>query len=140
MVMQISNNRLALPFVAMALLLSGGAAQAVSKTSEQQLEETLAGYTAGEPVNCISQYLVRDVKIFDKTALLYEMSGDRYYLNIPESGARSLDHWDVLVTENWTSQLCNGDIVKLWDSTSRMETGFVGLGKFIPYTKSVEYE
>lgn len=124
----------------LALLSAAGAAEAASKSPQDQLTEKLAGYTAGEPVDCIPQYAIQSVKVYDKTALLYEMNGDKYYLNIPDIGAKSLDDRDVLVTEHWTSQLCNVDIVKLWDPASRMETGFVGLGKFIPYTRTKEYK
>lgn len=123
-----------------ALLAMAGTAEAAAKTPKEQLQEKLAGYTAGEAVSCIPQYAIQSVKVYDKTALLYEVSGDKYYLNIPDTGASSLDDSDILVTENWTSQLCNVDIVKLWDPGSRMQTGFVGLGKFIPYTKTKEYK
>lgn len=124
----------------LALCSTAGTAYAAGKSPQDQLQETLSGYTAGEPVNCIPQYAIQSVKIFDKTALLYEMAGDKYYLNIPDTGAKTLDDQDVLVTENWTSQLCNVDIVKLWDPGSRIVTGFVGLGKFIPYTRTREYK
>lgn len=126
--------------IPMALLSVASSASAAAKSPKDQLQETLSGYTAGEPVNCIPQYAIQSVRIFDKTALLYEMNGDKYYLNIPDTGANDLDDRDVLVTENWTSQLCNVDIVKLWDPGSRMVTGFVGLGKFIPYTRTREYK
>lgn len=121
---------------AILMAVASSAAQAETRTPQQKLDETLAGYTAGEPVNCISQYAIQDVEVFDKTALLYNMNGDRYFLNIPDAGANSLDKWDVLVTENFGSQLCSVDIVKLWDPGTRMQTGFVNLGKFIPYTKN----
>ena len=41
----------------------------------------------------------------------------------------------MLVTKTTGSQLCDLDIVRLLDRSTRFETGFVGLGKFVPYTK-----
>lgn len=136
--MRIARKIITASATATALIFGSGMGQAASKTPQEKLDETLAGFTAGKPVNCISQYAIDDVEIFDHTALLYKVGSDKYYLNIPVSGASSLDNWDVLVTESYSSQLCNVDTVKLWDPSSQMETGFVGLGKFIPYTKAEE--
>ena len=64
------------------------------------------------------------------------MSGNgTIYVNRPASGASSLDSSDILVTRTSTSQLCNVDIVRLMDSTTSFETGFVGLGDFVPYAR-----
>jgi hypothetical protein len=41
----------------------------------------------------------------------------------------------VLVTDTHSSQLCSIDIVRLYDPMARMQTGFVGLGDFVPYSK-----
>lgn len=104
--------------------------------AQERLDNTLSGYTAGKPQSCISQYSIDSVDVFDGIGLLYKTSGNRYYLNIPTSGASALDDQDVLVTDNWSSQLCSVDTVRLWDPLSRMTTGFVNLGPFIPYTKA----
>lgn len=130
----------ALSLCAVSLLAVGGNAQAAQKTPETKLQETLAGYTAGEPENCIQQFAIQSVQVFDKIGILYKMSGKKYFLNVPDLGLSSLDDNYVLVTDTRSSQLCNVDIVKLWDQGSRMETGFVGLGKFVPYTKNAAEE
>jgi hypothetical protein len=58
------------------------------------------------------------------------------WVNRPLGGARSLDEWDVLVTRQFSNQLCRGDVVRLYDSASMMQTGAVFLGEFVPYRRA----
>jgi hypothetical protein len=117
-----------------ALLLSTSAAAAPRLQPEQQLARAIEGRVAGEPVNCINLRNVRSTKIIDRTAIVYE-AGNTVYVNRPRNGARSLDQWDVLVTKTHSSQLCSIDVVQLYDTGSRMQTGFVFLGDFVPYRR-----
>jgi len=100
---------------------------------EAKLAKALEGRVAGAPVECIQLRDIRSSQIIDGTAIIYD-TGARLYVNRP-SGASSLDDNDILVTNTHSSQLCNVDIVRLYDNASHIERGFVGLGKFVPYTK-----
>ena len=51
------------------------------------------------------------------------------------AGAETLDDHDILVTRIFGSQLCDNDVVRLLDRGSRMESGAVFLGEFVPYRK-----
>lgn len=121
----------------LALLLGGLllAAPAYARVSpEQALEKAIEGRVAGEPVSCINLRRIRSSQIIDRTAIVYDM-GSVVYVNRPRSGARSLDHWDVLVTRPFSSQLCSIDVVELYDPSVGMQTGLVFLGDFVPYRK-----
>lgn len=100
------------------------------------LAKEIEGRTPGEPVKCLNQRDIRSTRIIDGTAIVYETNGGVIYVNTPQGGASSLDKWDVLVTNTHSSQICDIDIVQLYDSTSRMNSGFVNLGKFVPYRKA----
>lgn len=100
------------------------------------LAKELEGRTPGKPVKCLNQRDIRSTRIIDRTAIIYETGGGVIYVNTPKGGASSLDKWDVLVTETHSSQLCDIDIVRLYDATSRMSSGFVNLGEFVPYRKA----
>jgi hypothetical protein len=129
----------------LALAVSAGAASAQAAPSkavserqakaETRLAKALEGRVAGEPVRCIRLNQLRSSQIYDRTAIVYEGLGGVLYVNRPRSGAQSLDRNDVLVTRTSTGDLCSIDIVTLWDSTSRIQSGFVGLGEFVPYKK-----
>ncbi|HEY7808877.1 MAG TPA: hypothetical protein VIA98_00685 [Allosphingosinicella sp.] len=128
--------RLLSSLLVVAAMISPAAGQAASRRApEAQLQDEIAGKVAGEPVDCIDSTHIRSMRVIDGTAIVYEI-GRITYVNRPASGARSLDRWDTLVTESHSSQLCSRDTVRLVDSASRMQTGLVFLGKFIPYRKA----
>jgi len=117
------------------LLMTGVAADAKPrKTGEEKLAKLLEGRVAGTPVDCIYMPTVRSSQIFDKTAIVYD-AGNVVYVQRPRVGAESLDDGDVLVTKLTSSQLCSIDTIQLLDRTSYFYHGFVGLDKFVPYSK-----
>jgi len=127
--------RKSLPLILAAAMLPAASLHAAPRlSSEAQLARELEGRTAGKPVDCISLRQVRSSRIIDDTAILYDMGGT-IYVNRPRAGAESLDRWDTLVTKLYSDRLCSIDTVRLYDSSSRMETGFVFLGDFVPYRR-----
>ena len=131
-----SATKLAMVAAAGVLMLAaGGAADARPRlTGEEQLAKLLEGRVAGEPVNCISMPNVQSSRVIDKTAIVYG-SGSTIYVQRPRSGAETLDSDDILVTQLTTSQLCSIDTVQLRERNGYFWRGFVGLDKFVPYTK-----
>ena len=101
----------------------------------EQLAKALAGRVAGKPVSCIDPRLNSETQIIDKTAILYG-SGRTIYVQRPDN-ASALDDDDILVTElRGSGQLCDIDVVKLHDRSGGWYRGFVGLRKFVPYTRA----
>ena len=121
---------------AAALAVVPGTASAREKLApEDQLAKLLEGRVAGEPQNCISLAAARSSQIIDKTAIVYKV-GSTLWVNRPRGGAESLDDDDILVTKTTGSQLCSIDPVELRDRSSRMYSGFVSLGEFVPYRRA----
>jgi hypothetical protein len=122
--------------IAAAIVLAGllPAAQAARLSPEQKLAKALEGRVAGEPVKCIPLRNIRSSRIIAGTAILYD-TGRTLYVNTPPAGAKFLRADQILVTDTHTSELCDIDLVQLLDPGSRMPSGSVGLGKFVPYTK-----
>jgi hypothetical protein len=123
-----------------ALIGMGAAAPAaprdnrVNDKAEAKLAKALEGRIAGKPVSCISQHNITNSTVYDGTAIVYRV-GSTLYVNRPRIGQTSLDSDDILVSRTYGSQLCNLDTIKLIDRSSRFQTGFVGLGDFVPYAK-----
>ncbi|HWV60100.1 MAG TPA: hypothetical protein VN034_05570 [Sphingopyxis sp.] len=121
-----------------ALIAAAAVAAAPAATAREKLEpeaelaKLLEGRVAGEPQDCISLSTARSSQIIDKTAIVYK-AGSTYWVNRPRGGAASLDDDDILVTRLTGSQLCSIDTVELRDRASRMYSGFVSLGEFVPY-------
>ena len=129
-------RKIAFVLAAGAALVSASALHAGEKLSgEARLAKLLDGRVAGEPVSCIFMPRVRDTRIIDKTAIVYD-GGSTIWVNRPASGAQSLDSDDVMVTRLTGAQLCDVDSVHLHDRTSHFWSGFVGLGDFVPYTRA----
>lgn len=104
---------------------------------EAKLAKLLQGRVAGAPVDCIYSPSIRETRIIDDTAIVYRV-GKVYYVNRPENGASMLDDDDVLVTRLHGTQLCSIEIVELRDRSTQFYSGFVSLGKFVPYRKVSE--
>ena len=122
--------------VAAVMVVTGVQAGAKPReTGEAALAKEIEGRVPGKPVNCLFLRDIRSTRIIDGTAIIYESSGNLLYVNRPASGASSLNRNDVLVTSTSISQLCNVDIVRLYDMASRFQRGSVGLGDFVPYKK-----
>lgn len=125
---------LATPLAVIAMLAATPAFAAARPTPDAQLAKILAGRVAGTPVRCIDPRSSSDTRIIDKTAIVYG-SGRTIYLQQPDN-PKLLNRDDILVTELWgSSQLCDIDIVRLHDRVGGWYRGFVGLTKFVPYTR-----
>ncbi|MBV8972284.1 MAG: hypothetical protein JO290_08330 [Sphingomonadaceae bacterium] len=118
-----------------ALLALAAPAVAARLTGEEEIAKALAGRTAGKPTDCLYEHDIDATTIVDHTAILYRMRDGTIYLNRPRSGAEALRSEYALLTRTETDQLCTVDIVRLLDPVDHFETGFVGLGPFIPYPR-----
>ncbi len=117
-------------------LLAGGSLQAGEKlTGEAQLTKILEGRVAGKPVDCIYMPRVRNSRIIDRTAIVYD-AGPTIWVNRPANGADQLDDNDVMVVQLTGSQLCSVDTISMHDRSGHFWSGFVSLGDFVPYTRA----
>lgn len=101
---------------------------------ERKLAQALEGRVAGEPVDCINLHRIRSSRIINRTAIVYD-AGGTLYVNRPRAGASSLRDWDVMVTRPFGSRLCRVDTVQMFSPGSRMLSGVVFLGDFVPYKR-----
>lgn len=101
----------------------------------EELGRGLAGRVAGEPVPCIASSTIRSTTVVPDVGIVYRARGGKIYLNQPVAGQSSLNDWDVLVTEIRGGFICDRQLVKVVDPSTRIVTGLIFLGKFVPYTK-----
>lgn len=127
-------RKLAIAVTAAAALLAGPALQAKPRlTPQQELAKLLEGREPGKPTNCLSSFDTREMRVLDKTAIVYGR-GNTIWVNVPKN-ADDLDDDEVMVTKTYGSQLCSLDIVHTMDRTSHLTTGFISLGEFVPYRR-----
>ena len=130
--------------VALALPLTGlGACGEMDNTpaplTEKQtamLAKELDGKVAGKPVSCVSDYNSTNLIRVSDDILLYRVSGNLVYKNNLRGGCPGLarDN-DIIVSEQFGSQKCRGDLLRLVDRTSGIRGPTCVLGEFVPYRK-----
>ena len=100
------------------------------------LAKALKGKVAGEPVNCISDFNATNLIRVSDDILLYRVSGRLVYQNRLRSSCPGLARdSDIIVSEQFGSQKCRGDLLKLVDRTSGIQGPVCSLGEFVPYRK-----
>jgi hypothetical protein len=100
------------------------------------LAKELDGKTAGKPVSCVSDYNSTNLIRVSDDILLYRVSGNLVYKNNLRSTCPGLARDDdIIVSEQFGSQKCRGDLLKLVDRTSGMQGPVCSLGEFVPYRK-----
>lgn len=101
------------------------------------LNRQLEGKVAGKPVNCISDFNGTNVIRISDDILLYRVSGNLVYKNKLRSSCPGLARdSDIIVTEQFGSQKCKGDLLRMVDRTSGMQGPVCSLGEFVPYRKA----
>lgn len=111
------------------------AEQTRSPRAAQELADALAGRMAGPPQRCITTYRTTKVQPIDDFTILYDQ-GSTIYVQNPRGGCPGIGSGsDILVTRQTTNQLCDGEIARTVDLTSRVERGGCVFGPFVPYTR-----
>lgn len=100
------------------------------------LTKQLDGKLAGAPVRCISDYSATNLVRISDDILLYRVSGNLVYRNNLRSTCPGLARdSDIIVTDQYGSQKCEGDLIRLVDRTSGIQGPVCSLGEFVPYRK-----
>ena len=108
--------------------------QPLTDKQSMVLSKQLAGKVAGEPQNCINDFNNTNLVRVSDDILLYRVSSRLVYENRLWYSCPGLarDN-DIIVTEQFGSQRCKGDIFRLVDRTSGIQGPTCSLGEFVPY-------
>ncbi|MBY0282940.1 MAG: hypothetical protein K2W81_03120 [Sphingomonas sp.] len=131
-------------FVLIALLFATGCAatprEAAIPTDRKVADETklarlLRGYTPGPAQSCLpaqrTQYHTEGVG----DTLLYSANRDVIYRN-DTSGCSGVARGDALITSNFSTRLCRGQIAATVDTFTGFQSSSCALGDFVPYRKN----
>lgn len=100
---------------------------------DARLARALAGYTAGQPLKCISPQRENTTIFGDR--ILYGGASSRKYLTTTTGGCFGLKRNDIIVTRSVGGQICAGDIVTTLNPTSQTPSGACSFGEFVPYSR-----
>lgn len=124
-----------LPTFAAAALLSAGAMAAAprDRAPDADYQKLIAGKTAGRPQECIDTRFTRPDLSAYGTKLVYRVSNKLVYVSETGGGCERVRRGDTLVTRQFQTRLCRGDIAQTVDLPARIPTGSCALGAFVPY-------
>ena len=110
--------------------------QPLTEKQSITLSKQLDGKVAGAPQRCISDFNATNVIRVSDDMLLYRVSGNLVYQNNLRGTCNGLaSDRDIIVSEQFGGQKCNGDLLRMVDRTSGIQGGFCSLGDFVPYRK-----
>ena len=121
--------------------VSGAETKPAPLTEKQAelLKEQLDGKVPGKPVACIGHGSQNSIIRVSDEMLLYRVSGRLVYQNRLRSPCPGLARDDdVMVTRQYGSQQCRGDIFQLVDRVGGIPGPSCVLGDFIPYRRTAE--
>jgi hypothetical protein len=102
----------------------------------ETLNRQLGNKVAGAPQRCIHDFNATNVIRVSDDILLYRVSGNLVYRNDLRSSCPGLARdSDIIVSEQFGSQKCRGDLLKLVDRVSGIQGAVCSLGEFVPYRK-----
>ncbi|MGN6059364.1 MAG: DUF6491 family protein [Sphingomicrobium sp.] len=108
---------------------------------QRELQTLLAGKTAAAPVSCLPNYNSNDMRIIDGRNVAFRLGGRSVYLMHLSPGCDLLGSGNyALLTKQFGGMgYCRGDIVRVFDPTSRITVGSCGIEAIVPYTVSGRY-
>lgn len=130
--------RRVLVILAAAAAGSGGLAAATiapqgATRAEEQYRTLLADKAPGRSVDCIDTRFTRPSLSAYGDKLLYRVGRDLVWVNDTTGGCSNVTRGDALVTRQYQTRLCRGDIAQTVNLVSRIPTGSCALGAFTPY-------
>lgn len=100
-----------------------------------KLEETLAGFTPGKPVNCVENRDLRGPEAYGENTLLFRTSRKLIWRTETSGSCNDVKRGDALITHQYTSRLCKGDIARTANLQAGFQSGSCVIGAFVPYRK-----
>ncbi|MFW2850498.1 hypothetical protein ACM61V_01040 [Sphingomonas sp. TX0543] len=100
---------------------------------EAAFQKEVSGLVPGKPVDCIGTRLNNGSVKAIGSRLIYRINSKRVYVNETNGGCEAVARGDALVTRQFSTQLCRGDIARTVNMPARIDSGTCTMGSFIPY-------
>lgn len=107
----------------------------VSARSQAQLQQMLAGRVSGPAVSCLPPGRSGDMTSIAGGTVVFR-SGSTLYVNNMQGACPNLTSQTALVTRQFGSGLCRGEIAQVIDPTSGITVGSCVFGDFVPFRRA----
>jgi hypothetical protein len=108
---------------------------AAAADADAALDEALAGRTAGPAQHCVRQQDVRNSRSVGGPVVLFDGPGDIVYANRTSGSCPRIQPWHALHHRTVNTQLCSGELIRVFDPQSGIEFGGCSLGEFVPWRR-----
>ena len=107
-----------------------------SDRAEVELQSLVAGKVAGKPQSCLPGFRTENMIVVDDNTVFYRAGSQLYRQDFMGGQCNGLGsgHY-ALVTRQFGSTLCRGDIADVMDTSSGMSVGSCVMGDFVPYSR-----
>ncbi|WP_375287842.1 hypothetical protein [Sphingomonas sp.] len=120
--------------VALGVLAASPAASVDRPSADDRLAKALAGMTPGSPVSCLERRRETGYRAIGD-ALVFRYGSKLAYVNRTRGGCNGVGPNEAVVIQAGISRLCTGDLARIVDPRTGMESGSCTLGEFVPYRK-----
>ena len=102
---------------------------------DARLSEALAGRTAGDPRNCVRSQEVRNARGAGPNVILFDGPGDLVYVNRARGSCPKIESWHAISRRSISTNMCTGELIRVFDPNSGIEYGGCSLGEFVPWRR-----
>ncbi|HEY7007104.1 MAG TPA: DUF6491 family protein [Sphingomicrobium sp.] len=106
-------------------------------SGQRAFNNLLTGKVAGQPLNCLPNYNTKDnMSVIDGHTIAFNPGPRTVYLVHLTTGCEMIDGGPyALVSRQFASALCRGDIQQVVDTMNRSNAGSCTVAEIVPYTK-----
>lgn len=132
--------RIALAAAAAAAALSGCAVSRdgpvpTDPDGDALLSDLLAGKTQREPVSCVRQQDVRNIRSAGNNRIVYDGPGGTTYVNHATGSCPLIQPWHAIRHRSISTNICSGELIRVFDPQTGIEFGGCTLGEFVPWRR-----
>ena len=108
---------------------------AAPATAAPDIARLLSGSVSGKPAHCIRRQEIHGQTIVDRSTIIFERGGGRYYRNDVGPNCAALRPDRALITRDLAFGFCEGDLFEVFEPLSRINYGACTFGAFVPYQR-----
>lgn len=126
-----------LPLAALAACaVSGDAPVEASAAGKAALSEATEGRVPGEPVSCVRQQDVRNSRSAGDNVILWDGRSGVVYVNRTAGACPRIRPWHAILHRTVSTNICSGELIRVFDPQTGVEYGGCTLGEFTPYRRT----
>lgn len=110
--------------------------RAPDPAGDARLVEALEGRIAGAAQSCVRRREIRNTRGAGNNMILFDGPGDIVYVNRARGLCPRIESWHAISHRSSSTDLCEGELIRVFDPQSGIEFGGCSLGEFVPWRRA----